>query len=67
MIFYGTILPPEQSHTHPTIISINQNDTLEKSPNLDFNSGECRATTTKCLGLLFILSAILITWQFLTG
>lgn len=60
MVFYGTILPPEQLNTLPTILG-NQNQTSEKAPGL--NSGGCHVTTSKCLGLLlfrFILSAILI-------
>lgn len=63
MVFYGTILPPEQSHTLPTKINISQNqssETLEES----LKSGECRVTTTKCLGLLLVLSAILIPGSF---
>lgn len=60
MVFYGTILPPEQLNTLPAIV-VNQNQTSEKIP--DLKSGACRVTTSKCLGLLlfrFILSAILI-------
>lgn len=67
MVFYGTILPPEQSQiqsTLPTIININQNQTSETTLAEDFKSGECRVTTTKCLGLLLILSAILIPGSF---
>lgn len=60
MVFYGTILPPEQSHTLPTFTNTSQNPTSEKSPTSNFKSGECRVTTTKCLGLLLLLSAILI-------
>lgn len=64
MVFYGTILPPEQSHSLPTIVSINQNQTSGKKSESGINSGECRVTTTKCLGLLLILSAILILGSF---
>lgn len=64
MNFHGTILPPEQSHTLPTIININRNQTSETTLDEDFKSGECRVTTTKCLGLLLVLSAILIPGSF---
>lgn len=65
MVFYGTILPPEQSsHTLPTLKIFNQNQTSENTPEISFKSGECRVTTTKCLGLLLILSAILIPGNF---
>lgn len=58
MVFYGTILPPEQTHILPTI-SISQNLTSEDEPEQNFKSGECRVTTAKCLGLLLILCAII--------
>jgi hypothetical protein len=64
MVFYGTILPPEQSHSFPTLVSIKQNQTSGKSSKSGINSGECRVTTTKCLGLLLILSTILIPGSF---
>lgn len=64
MVFYGTILPPEQSHSLPTIVSINQNPTSKKTSESGINSGDCRVTTTKCLGLLLVLSAILIPGCF---
>lgn len=58
MVFYGTILPPEQTHILPTI-SISQNLTSEDEPEQNFKSGQCRVTTDKCLGLLLILCAII--------
>lgn len=65
MIFYGTILPPEQSHTPTsTKLSVNQNQTSEKIAETIINSGECRVTTTKCLGLFLLISAILIPDSF---
>lgn len=64
MVFYGTILPPEQSHTLPTIISINLNQTSDKTSTTSIKSGECHVTTSKCLGLLLLLSAILIPESF---
>lgn len=64
MVFYGTILPPEQSHTLSTITNSKQNVTSENIPKSSFKSGECRVTTTKCLGLLLILSAILFPGNF---
>lgn len=64
MVFYGTILPPEQSHTLPTKIMANQNQSSENTSEIHFKSGECRVTTTKCLGLLLILSTILIPVSF---
>jgi len=64
MVFYGTILPPEQSHVLPTIITLNQNRTSEKTPDVSYKSGECRVTTTKCLGLLLVLCVILIPGCF---
>lgn len=64
MVFYGTILPPEQSHTLPTISSKNHDQTSIKTPGTSSKSGECRVTTTKCLGLLLLLSAILIPGSF---
>lgn len=64
MVFYGTILPPEQSHSHPTLISLNQNRTSGRTSDMNYNSGECRVTTTKCLGLLLVLSVILIPSSF---
>lgn len=36
----------------------------DQSPDLNFKSGECRVSTTKCLGLLLILSAIIIPGSF---
>jgi len=63
MVFYGTILPPEQSHTLPTLLSLNQNRS-EKTPDTSYKSGECRVTTTKCLGLLLVFSIILIPGSF---
>lgn len=64
MVFYGTILPPEQSpiSTHSPIKNTNQ--TSDNIPQSNFKSGECRVTTTKCLGLLLILSAILFSGNF---
>lgn len=64
MVFYGTILPPEQLHTLPTIISLDLNQTSNKTPATSFKSGECRVTTSKCLGLLLLLCAILIPGSF---
>ncbi|VVC39284.1 Hypothetical protein CINCED_3A022706 [Cinara cedri] len=65
MVFYGTaVLPPDQSNPLPTIIHLKKNDTSEISSNLNFKSGECRVSTTKCLGLLLILSAIIIPGSF---
>lgn len=64
MVFYGTIFPPEQSHTLSTALSVNLNQSSEKTPEISFKSGECRVTTTKCLGLLLLLSAILIPGSF---
>lgn len=58
MVFYGTIFPPEQTHVLPTT-SLIQNRTSQEEPEINFNSGECRVTTTKCLGLLLILCAII--------
>lgn len=58
MVFYGTILPPEQTHILPTT-SINQNLTTQNEPGINFKSGECRVTTAKCLGLLLMLCAII--------
>jgi len=58
MVFYGTILPPEQTHILPTII-INRNQTSANEPEINFKSGKCQVTTTKCLGLLLILCAII--------
>ncbi|VVC39282.1 Peptidase S8, pro-domain,Peptidase S8, subtilisin-related,Peptidase S8, subtilisin, Ser-active [Cinara cedri] len=50
MVFYGTaVLPPDQSNPLPTIIHLKKNDTSEISSNLNFKSGECRVSTTKCL------------------
>jgi furin len=51
MVFYGTILPPEQTHVLPTI-SISQNLTSDE-PVQNFKSGECRVTTAKCLECAF--------------
>lgn len=64
MVFYGTILPPEQSHTLPTKKMANLNQSSENASEINSNSGECRVTTTKCLGLLLILSAILTPVSF---
>lgn len=64
MVFYGTILPPEQLHTLSTSLSIKKNQTLDAMSESSFKSGECRVTTTKCLGLLLLLSAILIPGIF---
>lgn len=58
MVFYGTILPPEQSQT----TTMHQNQTLTRE--ISSKSGVCRVTTTKCLGLLLILSTILIPGSF---
>ncbi|XP_001947895.2 furin-like protease 1 isoform X2 [Acyrthosiphon pisum] len=52
MVFYGTILPPEQTHILPTI-SISQNLTSEDEPEQNFKSGQCRVTTAKCLECAF--------------
>lgn len=60
MIFYGTVAPPEQLHTLLAITNTSLSQISEKTQELNYKSGECRATTTKCLGLLLVLSAILI-------
>ncbi|CAH1714052.1 furin-like protease 1 isoform X3 [Aphis gossypii] len=52
MVFYGTIFPPEQTHVLPTT-SLIQNRTSQEEPEINFNSGECRVTTTKCLECAF--------------
>lgn len=52
MVFYGTILPPEQTHILPTT-SVNQNRTSQDEPEINFKSGECRVTTAKCLECAF--------------
>lgn len=52
MVFYGTILPPEQTHILPTT-SVNQNITSQDEPEINFKSGECRVTTAKCLECAF--------------
>ncbi|XP_015364233.1 PREDICTED: furin-like protease 1, isoform 1-CRR isoform X2 [Diuraphis noxia] len=52
MVFYGTILPPEQTHILPTI-TIKKNLTSEDEPEQNFKSGECRVTTAKCLECAF--------------
>uniref|UniRef100_A0A2S2NKX1 Furin-like protease 1, isoform 1-CRR n=1 Tax=Schizaphis graminum TaxID=13262 RepID=A0A2S2NKX1_SCHGA len=52
MVFYGTILPPEQTHILPTM-NINQNLTSKDEHEINFKSGECRVTTAKCLECAF--------------
>lgn len=64
MIFYGTILPPEQSYTPPTIINKNHNQTSETTLDENFKSGKCCVAITKCLGLLLVLNVILTTRCF---